>query len=595
MRLFEEETGDEHEISGRSVSKDARPLSITVLRNITVEQIEPYLKRQAAAMDRRAKITFGDYDNIVQEACGAAPHLFSKDCELVLVFSHLANLSPSLANNFAGLSQRELATEINDCAALFELVLGGIRQQTRATILWVSFEPPAYPSLGIADSQSEHGQTLSIARLNAHLRDALQTVPSAYLIDLGAIALKLGTNAFYDLRYWHLSKAPYSRRSLSCVAAEAFKFIRAKLGHARKCLVLDCDNTLWGGIVGEDGLGGIELGSDFPGSSYVEFQHQILDLRARGVLIALLSKNNEADVWEVFDSHPDMLLKQEHLSAWRVNWRDKASNMRELAQELNISLDSMVFVDDSDFELNLISNKIPEVLVVKVEARKASESRWKLASLGVFDLPELTDEDRKRNVMYAQDSARRDESETITDMAAYLKTLQIELNIFLADTLSIRRIAQQTQKTNQFNLTTKRYSEADILHFVESNNYAVLACRVADKHGDMGIIGSIVLEFTEEIVKLDTMLLSCRALGRGIEQRFLDETVSFARDHGAKQVYGEYVPTAKNVQVRNFLDKCGFTLIDTAADGTRSYLLDVDNCNIERHDYFASVMSPNQQ
>lgn len=594
MRLFEDTFADEAEIVV-SQHPTTEPLKITVLRNITVEEIEPYLEKQAMHISRQVSVTFGNFDNIVQEANGALPHLFPKNCEMVLVFTHLIHFSPALANRFATMSENEVAQEIDSLTALFRAIINGIRKQTKATILWASFEPPAYPSLGIADIQSQNGQASTIAKLNDRLRESLHAFPSAYLIDMGAIALKLGTDAFYDLRYWHISKAPYSRRALAHTANEVFKFARAKLGLARKCLVLDCDNTLWGGVVGEDGVHGISIGSEFPGSTYLEFQQQVLDLRARGVIIALLSKNNEKDVWEVFDKHPDMVLKREHISAWRINWQDKATNIRELARELNIGLNSLVFVDDSDFELNLVASEVPEVLVVKAQTRKASENRWKLASLGMFDQPELTKEDRERSVMYAQERRRRTEKETVTDIAGYLKSLQIKLDVFHADLLSIPRIAQQTQKTNQFNLTTQRYSEADISQFFESERHVVLACRAADKHGELGIIGTIILELSDGRARLDTMLVSCRALGRGIEQRFLSEAIALVRRYGARELHGEYRPTAKNKQVDTFLDANGFELIKTESDGSKFYLLDLEGWSggIEQN-HFASVMAPLQ-
>lgn len=594
MRLFQD-PADEGDVSDEEASPTtAAPLKITVLRNVTVEEIGPYFTKQAARAGRTAEVTFGAYDNIVQDANGAAPHLFPSGCDLVLVVTHLETLSPALANGFAALSVDEVAQEIENCSALVDMVVRGIRGQTKATLLWTSFEPPAYPAFGIADRQSEQGQTAAIARLNRRLLDGLRSASSAYAIDMGTIALKLGIDAFYDLRYWHLGKAPYSRAALSHVAADAFKFVRAEQGLARKCLVLDCDNTLWGGVVGEDGLSGIKLGPNFPGSAYLEFQRQVLELRARGVIIAILSKNNEEDVWEVFDDHPEMVLKREHLSAWRVNWQDKASNIRELATELNIGLNSMVFVDDSDFELDLVSSQVPEVMVMKAQTRKASENRWKLASLGVFDLPELTEEDRQRSTMYAQERQRQGAKQGMTDMASYLTSLQIEIDVFLVDAVSIPRIAQQTQKTNQFNLTTKRYSEAEILQFTKEEGYAVLACSVIDKHGKMGIVGTIVLEQAGDVATLDTMLLSCRALGRGIEGRFLDEVIELAKERGVRQMRGQYIPTAKNAQVESFFDGRGFALTATGDDGAKFYSLDLDGWEPAGDDHFASVSSPSQ-
>ena len=341
-------------------------------------------------------------------------------------------------------------------------ILTGIRKQTDGMILWHGFEIPLYPGLGIWDSQIPAGQAGVIPELNNFLRTALRSVPNAYYVDLNLCLARVGGKAFYDERYWHIGRAPYSREALCEIASEDFKFIRSLKGKSKKCLVLDCDNVLWGGIIGEDGLSGIKLGKTYPGSPYYEFQQEVVNLYNRGILIALCSKNNAEDVWEVFRTHPDMVLKEKHIAAAEINWEDKATNLKKIAANLNIGLESLVFVDDSEFEVNLVRGAIPEMTVLHFPKDKTVEYRNMLASCGLFDTLTVSAEDRERGVMYQAEAQRKQLQSQALDLETYLKSLEMVIEVKFADDFTLPRIAQLTQKTNQFNLTTRRYSEADI-------------------------------------------------------------------------------------------------------------------------------------
>jgi len=595
MKLFADSIPSNEQVTDcvdKAEGLDLKPLRISVLRNVTVEAIESYLQYEAVRIGCRAQVDFGGYDTVVQEANGAAPGLLDDSTDVVLVFLHLSTLSPALADQFATLSPEQIAAEIEFCAGIIRQTIAGIRRQTQATVLWASFEPMAWPALGIQDAQLDNGQAATVQRLNAALREALAAVPSAYVVDLGAVALRLGINRFYDTRYWQMAKAPYSDEALSLTAAEMFKFVRAKLGKTRKCLVLDCDNTLWGGVVGEDGLEGIKLGTTYPGSAYLAFQRQILELHARGVIIALVSKNNEADVWEVFDRHPDMLLKREHIASAYINWQDKAANLRSVAKDLNIATESLVFVDDSAFELGLVEAELPEVATIRVDPRRPSDARWLLSSCGHFDLPNLTAEDRKRGSLYQAERSRRDAAAAASDLAGYCRSLKIGLTLDFANDLSIPRLAQQTQKTNQFNLTTRRYSDADMAALARDPTVEVIGCKAEDKYGDMGIIGTAIVRYRGETAYLDTFLMSCRALGRGIERRFLFEVLTSAARRGAQSMSADFIPTAKNQQVERFLPDHGFIHLETLEGGGERYRRDLANLVPDPEDWFEFVKVP---
>lgn len=545
--------------------------NISILRNIMIEPIEPYLRYLAYQIGFDASIRFGGYDNVFQESVAGQTDLLNEETDCVLIFMILDTLSRDLSRNYVALNRKQIETEIKRIGEFVTSVLSGIRRQSRAMILWHGFELPAYPALGILDSQSSEGQQNLINDLNEFLKISLRNQENAYFADLNLCRTRLGFDQFYDPRYWHIGRAPFTRQALREIASEDFKFIRALKGKTKKCLVLDCDNTLWGGIIGEDGLRGIKLGQTYPGSAYYEFQQEVLNLYNRGVILALCSKNNKEDVWEVFRKHPDMILKEKHIATAQINWRDKAANLRQIALDLNIGLDSLVLVDDSEFEANLIREVLPEVEVIRVPPTKVMSSRNILASCGLFETLTLSAEDKKRGVMYKAEVARNKLQDQATDMEAYYKSLEMVLEIHLASEFAIPRIAQLTQRTNQFNLTTKRYSEADIKAFADSSNSDVVYVQLKDRFGDSGIVGACVIKYADKTAIFDSFLLSCRVLGRGVEDAFLIQALKLAKKRGYNTAIGEYYATRKNSQVANFYTKQGFERLgsETTGDGQR--------------------------
>lgn len=554
-------------------------LNITILRNIMLEPIKPYLRYLAYELGFNAQITFGEYDNILQEAMGNHDNLIHEATDCVLIFIKLDTLSWDLSRNFAALTTKQIESEATRIKEYIDSVLSGIRKQTNAMILWHGFELPPFPAFGILDSQKYNGQHALISDFNEHLKTRLCNQKNAYFVDLNLCLARLGANRFFDPRYWHIGRAPFSREALREIASEDFKFIRPLKGKNKKCLVLDCDNVLWGGIIGEDGLAGIKLAKTYPGSAYYEFQQEILNLYNRGIILALCSKNNEEDVWEVFHKHPDMVLKVEHIATAQINWKDKVANLKQIALHLNIGLDSLVFVDDSEFEVNLIREILPEIEVIHLPEKRAVEYRDILASCGLFDSLTLSEEDKTRGAMYKAEATRKKLRTNMKDIKTYYKSLEMVLEIRFPDEFSIPRVAQLTQKTNQFNLTTKRYSESDIKDFVNSEDSDVILLKLKDKFGDSGIIGVCILKYKDKKATFDTFLLSCRVLGRGVEDAFLIQALKLAKKRGSKVAIGEYYATRKNAQVENFYSKQGFDEIKTKqslANGYFQYKLEAE-------------------
>lgn len=556
-RLEEIQLGDIHAALSEPANGLAS-LKLTILRNITVEPIEPMLKYGMRTDGFDAAVRFGQFDGIMAEAL-AGSDLLQDEPDLVLVFTKLEQFSPKLADEFGMLAPAEVEAELDRVRQEIEQIAAGIRNQTTAPVVWMGFEPPTQPALGIYDASSEHGQAAAISSLNESLRSALAGIGAGYVIDAGACLARVGIDAYFDPRYWHIGRAPYSREALRQIAVQASRFVRALKGKARKCLILDCDNTLWGGVVGEDGVSGIKLATTHPGSAFRDFQRQVLSLAGRGVVLALCSKNNEDDVWEVFDKHSDMVIKREHIAAHRINWQDKAQNIREIAEELGLGLDHMVFADDSDFEVGLVREQLPMVEVIHLPQTDSLRHAERLRACGFFDTLSLTTEDRARGKMYAAEARRREVKSLATDMDGYLGSLEIEVEINEPDEVGVPRVAQLTQRTNQFNLTTRRYTEADIQAMIGDEHCSVVSLRVRDRFGDSGVVGVAIVRTESETAEIDALMMSCRVLGRKIEDALLAGVVRIARNSGASQVAGLYIPTKKNGQVARFYLDRGFS------------------------------------
>jgi FkbH-like protein len=399
-----------------------------------------------------------------------------------------------------------------------------------------------------------------------------------YLVDEDNLQARTGKAQATDPRLWLTARVAWSESVHRGLAREYLRYIKPYRGLSRKCIVLDLDNTLWGGVIGEDGIDGIQLGAETPGNAFVAFQRELERLWRRGILLAVCSKNNLDDALAVFDGHPSMVLKRTHIAAHRINWQPKTANIRELAAELNIGLDSLVFLDDNPVERATVRAELPEVLVPDLPSDPAFY-RAALLELDVFESLGLTAEDRERGRLYAEQALRRDFEETLrgTSIEDYLAGLGMVVEIEPATSVTIPRIAQLTNKTNQFNLTTRRYTEADIVAMRDGGS-DVLGLRVTDRFGDNGLVGVAILGPLEDGVRdIDTLLLSCRVMGRGVETALLAYLADQARASGATVVRGHFIPTSKNAPARDVYSSHGFRLVSEGVDEGQTWELNLAN------------------
>ncbi len=534
-------------------------LKVAILRNFTVDPLIPVIKGEIASAGFYPMIQLGGYDTIAQEVFDSQSALYVTQPDLVFVFQWLEILAPEFVTRFPSLSHTQVNDEIDRVLNMLSQFITAMRQHTNVPVVVNNFLLPCHSAFGILDVQSEQYQTHAILKLNLDLLRCFKKFHDVYLIDYMSLMMRIGSEQCVDERYWQIGRAPLGRNVLIPLGQEYGKFVRALCGKARKCLVLDCDNVLWGGILGEEGLNNIKLGAAFPGSCYQSFQREILNLHDRGVILALCSKNNEQDVLEVLRDHPDMLLRENNFSTWQINWGDKASNLMRIAQELNIGLDSIVFVDDSQFECDLVRKRLPQVAVLQLASDPSSFSAA-LNAKAYFDMLIFSEEDKKRNQMYRDQSIRKSLNVSAGSIEEYLISLEMVAQIGIVNEATIARVAQLTQKTNQFNLTTRRYCEGDI-GMMQAAGADIFYLKLRDRVSDMGLVGVAIAKYSGQQAEIDTFLLSCRVLGRRVEEAFLAQILYYAKARrNCSSVLGCYYSTKKNQQVADFYGRMGFRL-----------------------------------
>lgn len=396
-------------------------------------------------------------------------------------------------------------------------------------------------------------------KLNFLLMQGCQEIKNVYLLDLDALQSACGRNQFSDPKLYYIAKMPISVDILPAVAKLVLDQVQALRGITKKCVVLDLDNTLWGGVIGDDGLSGIQIGELGLGHAFSDFQCWLKELKNRGMLLAVCSKNNEPAAKEPFEKHPEMVLRLEDISMFVANWEDKASNIRNIQKTLNIGMDSLVFLDDNPFERNLVRSMIPEITVPELPEDPALYLQY-LRSLGLFETASYSAEDAGRTQQYRQQAERAVFESSFQSYDAYLEGLDMKAVAAPFDAFHYPRIAQLTQRSNQFNLRTVRYTEAEIEAIAKHENHICLYFTLQDKFGDHGLISVVILDKQEDgALFVSEWLMSCRVLKRGMEEFIANKIIRTAADHGYQKVIGEYIPTPKNAMVKDLYEKMGFT------------------------------------
>jgi FkbH-like protein len=548
---------------------ETKPVRLAILASSTVDHLLPALRVAALRRNIWLHIHTGDYGQYSRELTdpGSDLHAYRPDAVLFALDAHhlLAGFDAGMPDTEARFEQVQnslvdhwrLARQAFNCPVVQQTVL------------------PVFPLLfGNNEHRLSGTQAGLVERLNAKLRE-LAEQEAVDLLAIDRRAAQDGIGAWYDQMLWHRAKQEVHPSAAGMYGELFGRLLAARQGRSFKCLVLDLDNTLWGGVIGDDGMEGIKLGQGSAiGEAFVAFQSYARSLSRRGIILAVCSKNDEANALEPFEKHPDMVLRRNDIACFVANWTDKASNLREIAGRLNIGLDSLVFADDNPFERNIVRRELPMVAVPELPDDAGLYAQT-IADAGYFEAVALTQEDLERGAQYQANLARETLKSSVTDVEGYLRSLNMEMRWSRFDRVGLQRIVQLINKTNQFNLTTRRTDDEKVLGLIGDNRALTLQLRLLDQFGDNGIIAIIAGQFTGGTadMKIDTWLMSCRVLGRQVEETTLNLVASQAQELGAERLIGEYRPTAKNGMVREHYKKLGFDLMEQTDDNATLWSL----------------------
>ena len=552
---------------GRSREEHGAPdwprLRLAVLGSSTLHHLLPGIHLGALRRGLLLDIVSGEYGMYRQELADAASpvHRFAPDVVLLcLDAEHLAGADSAddeLAFETMRQCWRDAQTKLN-CTVIQQTVM------------------PVFPAwMGNSESRLRHAPAAIVERLNHRLQASAEQ-EGIYLLTVDRWAAWEGLAHWYDPALWFRAKQEIHPRASNLFGDQVGRLLGALNGKSAKCLVLDLDNTLWGGVIGDEGLGGIVLGQGSTvGEAHLALQRYARQLLKRGVILAVCSKNDLPIALTPFEQHADMILRRDDIACFVANWQDKATNLRYIAKFLNIGLDALVFVDDNPAERALIRRELPMVKVPELPEDPAGFVPI-LASAGYFEAVHITQDDEARGKQYRDNAEREQLRQSTTDMAGFLTALQMKLTWSAFDEVGLKRIVQLANKTNQFNLTTRRYTEAEIEKRMHGEEYVTLQLRLEDVYGDNGIIALIVaLSTPGHVLELETWLMSCRVLGRSVEQATLAILVKKARELECLSIIGVYRPSGKNGMVEDLYERLGFHFLSRDDEGSTRWKLDV--------------------
>ncbi|MCB9425704.1 MAG: HAD-IIIC family phosphatase [Flavobacteriales bacterium] len=512
------------------------------------------IKGQGYEQKLNITIWEADFDQIDRQILDPTSDLYSFEPEVIVIFQSTHKLlgkfnkkNPSEQSNLA-------ATVLENTAHL----VSAIKAKCNAKIVHYNFNEIDDTVFGNFSTKTVSSFLYQVRKLNLGLMDYAMSESSFYICDLSSIQNKIGKDSFFQPSIYVNTEMVLSLDALPWIANRTVDLFKVFKGKIKKCVIIDLDNTTWGGVIGDDGVEKIQIGALGIGKAFTEFQYWIKKLKNRGIIVAVCSKNTESVAIEPFEKHPDMVLRMEDISVFKANWENKADNIRSIQQILNIGFDSMVFIDDNPFERNIVRENLPDVLVPELPEDPAEYLEY-LYGLNLFETISYSKEDADRTKLYQTEAKRVSVQQKFTNEEEFLESLEMVSDVQPFNTFNTPRVAQLTQRSNQYNLRTKRYTEADLEHVASSDKFSTFAFTLEDKFGDSGIICVVILEHeTSETLFVDTWLMSCRVLKRGMELFVINQLVNHAMQNGYKQIKGEYIPSAKNQMVKNHYENLGF-------------------------------------
>lgn len=550
---------------------EGRAAKLAVVASFTADFLRPYMIVESEKFGFLLKPWFAPFNQFEQMVMDSSSPLWQNSPDIIWFAMRPEDSDRYLPFEFASLNY----SKVKDRLSVYRNRLVSLAKAARG-----SFNGPILVSnltlvdngfYDIFDTNNDMGITSIIAEENRLLAKEIGTIADTYVFDYsGSVALYGGKN-WKDRRLWYMARTPMGQGAQKYLSAMLVRAASAVLRPPAKCLVLDLDNTLWGGVLGDDGPSGIILGDDYPGSAYKDFQAAILGYRNRGFLLAISSKSDDDLVRTTLNTHPEMILKTAHFADIQANWEPKAVSLRKIASNLNIGLDSLVFIDDNPLERVHVRSELPMVRVVEMPPDPLEYINV-VANFGGLDRPRLLREDHARADMYLQESKRQEFGTAIADVGQFLSELQMEAQVGLFDSNTQERIHQLIHKTNQFNLTTRRHSMSVLERMANSENSRVAWLRLRDRFGELGLVCvGIIRQVEHRLWEIDTLLMSCRVMGRKVEDAFLAYLAELALSCGAERLRGTYVKSSKNNPVESFYNERGFVGIDRPNESTWVY------------------------
>jgi FkbH-like protein len=538
----------------------ARRLRTFIVRSVTVEPILPYLTTEAVLSNYVLDVEVGGYGSYVDEILNPASALAKFKPDLVLIVLDLEDVAgrlPGLCADGIGVG---VEAEIEDCLSRITQLLKSFRAGNSARLLLQGFVVPDMTSLGeVGDANLPHSLPNAVRQLNQRLAALCGSIADCVFFDVDRVASHFGKGNWQDVRLFLASRLPLSMGAFRVYSRGLVRSFSSLFKAPRKVLCTDLDNTLWGGVLGEEGPDGIATGNAFPGNCYLQYQKYLKQLSSRGILLAAVSKNNEADVREAFQVRSaDLALNLDDFTATKINWNEKATSIRELAQELSLGLDSFVLVDDNPVECAALRQQLPEVAIVEAPLDEPWKMIEMLSEQPFFDATVVTEDDVNRANEYKAQAQRVELANSIGGRDEFLASLGIVCTFVSALQAPLSRAVQLLGKTNQFNLTTRRHSATEIEEFASAEGGQAVAVRVRDRFGDAGVVGLALARNRGESCYIDSLLLSCRVIGRGIETAILAHLAEQAVRTRAKRLVGEFIATKKNAPCADFYLDHGF-------------------------------------
>ena len=561
MSKVKEENGDDK----------FKKVKVAIIGSYTFSPLDRILEVKALKWGVELDIMLGDFDSYHGEILNSSSKLYQFEPEFVFIFP-----SHKLADNLGGINQTadQVFDQVTNNISQLTSIFSTLHSNLSSNIFVANFMPNYERGIGSIRNYLPGSSSNYVEQCNTSLVEQLPK--GVKVFDLNYLSQRIGLENAYDYKGWYVSKQIGSMLLQMCIAEEIAFEINKSLNSMKKCLVCDLDNTLWGGVIGDDGLEGIDIGNTSPkGEAFKDFQSYIKSLKELGVILAVCSKNQIEAAQLPFKDHPEMVLRLEDFVSFKANWQPKSENIKKIAEEIGIGVDSLVFIDDNPAEIEIVNQYAPEVSTIYL-GNNVSDYKAKLEDSGYFEPRALTSEDARKTSLYQQEVKRKELKSTFTDITAYLSSLEMQMTIQPFSNVDVPRISQLINKSNQFNLTTIRRTESEVLGLMSQESYIGFTIRLSDKFSDHGLISVCILKVEESTLEVETLVMSCRVLERQVEHAIHNHIVKVGLENKCTKLNALYLPTKKNALVKDLYKKLGYEIVSDTSEGTR-YQMELDN------------------